>query len=279
MTTADPTMAAEISAPTGVTEKLERDPDDLTVVPWDGDAGSWDRFMSRADDSTFCHLSGWRGVMEEVLGHETAYLVAIDGQGQWRGALPLVHVESALFGSYLLSMPFLNYGGPIGSSAARWALAGAAREAARDRKADLLELRTRRLTASPLQLSERKVTVLLDLPDEVEALWMGHLRGKVRTMVRKPRKEGMEIRFGTEQLGAFYEMYSVNMRDLGTPVLPRAFFEAVVAAFEPQVALGVVHAGEQPVAAGLGFLWQDEFEMTWASSLREYRRYTVNEFL
>lgn len=250
------------------------------VVPFEGGADSWDRFVDEAEGATFCHLAGWRSVMEEALGHETVYLVATDTRGEWRGVLPLVRVESPLFGDYLLSMPFLSYGGPLGTPAARWTLADAAREEASERGVDLLELRAREPMTSPLQVSNRKITVLLDLPDDVEELWMGHLRGKVRTMVRRPRKEGMEVRFGRDELDAFYRVFSVNMRDLGTPVLPRAFFDAAARAFGDRMWTATVRSADgEPVAGGCGFLYRGEFEMTWASSLREYQQYTVNEFL
>lgn len=252
----------------------------LSVTRFDGEPEEWDRFVTGRLESTFCHLAGWRPVMEEVLGHETVYLVARDEEGGWHGVLPLVHVTSALFGDYLLSMPFLNYGGPLGSPPARLALLRAARDEARERGVDLLEIRTRDPMDSPLQVSNRKITVVLDLPDDVEELWMGHLRGKVRTMVRRPRKEGMEVRFGLDQLDAFYGVFSVNMRDLGTPVLPRRFFEALVEHLGTRVRVGVVYDAEgKAVAAGFGFVWMGEFEMTWAGSLKEYQRFTVNELL
>ena len=41
----------------------------------------------------------------------------------------------------------------------------------------------------------------------------------------------MEVRFGNDQLLGFYEVFARNMRDLGTPVLPRAFFERIVEVF------------------------------------------------
>jgi serine/alanine adding enzyme len=69
------------------------------------------------------------------------------------------------------------------------------------------------------------------------------------------------------------------MRDLGTPVLPRAFFERVATTFPDLVVFGVVYRGEQPLAGGCGFAWREEFEMTWAGALREPRSISANMFL
>ena len=62
------------------------------------------------------------------------------------------------------------------------------------------------------------------------------------------------------------------MRDLGTPVHSRRLFDALVEVFPKEVIFGVVYKGGEPAAAGCGFLWGGELEMTWASALRKYNR-------
>ena len=74
-------------------------------------ADRWDDFVTKHPDSTFCHLHGWSRVFEDALGHECAYLTAVNELGETQGILPLVRVRSVLFGHHLVSMPFLNYGG------------------------------------------------------------------------------------------------------------------------------------------------------------------------
>jgi serine/alanine adding enzyme len=252
----------------------------LSVVTFDGDGARWDSFLGQQEGSTFCHLSGWRSVMEDILGHECHYRVAVNGEGEWEGVLPLVQVRSRIFGHYLLSMPFLNYGGPIGTPAARERLSEDAVELARESSVDLLELRGRGVPPdAPLTRVDRKVTVVLDLPDDPEVLWKDVLKSKVRSQVRRPQKEGMEARFGLDQVEPFYSVFTENMRDLGTPVLPRGLFERIAEAFPNEVEFGCVYLGDAPVAAGCGFAWNGEFEITWASSLREFNRLAPNMLL
>jgi FemAB-related protein (PEP-CTERM system-associated) len=243
-------------------------------------AEEWDSFASSRSDSTFCHLHAWSTVMERALGHECPYLAAADGTGAVRAILPLVRVRSALFGHYLVSMPFLNYGGPIGTAEATRFLCDEAAALAARSGADLLELRTRFDVGAPsLTTNARKVTVLLDLPDDSEELWKEGLGAKVRSQVRRPLKEGMVARFGVGERDSFYQVFARNMRDLGTPVLARSFFEHIAAALPDKVEFGAVYLGDAPVAAGCGFVWKDEFEMTWASSLREHNRVAPNMLL
>ena len=243
-------------------------------------ADEWDAFVLRRDESSFCHLYGWSAVMEKALGHECVYLAAADATGELCAVLPLVRVRSALFGHYLVSMPFLNYGGPVGVPEACRFLSAEAASLAERSGADLLELRTRfDVGASSLTTNTRKVTVLLDLPGDSERLWKEGIPAKVRSQVRRPQKEGMVTRFGADQLDAFYRVFTRNMRDLGTPVLARSFFERIADALPEQVEFGVVLLGDTPVAAGCGFLWKGELEMTWASSLREHNRSAPNMLL
>jgi serine/alanine adding enzyme len=251
----------------------------LIIEEYTGGSGAWDDFVRSAPDSSFCHLAGWQGVMDEVLGHRCRYRVARDRQGTWQGVLPLVHVRSRLFGNYLLSMPFLNYGGPIGTPAARMRLADQAVVQAREAGVELLELRSRVAIPGELAVLVRKVTFTLALPATVEELWQTTFRAKLRSQVRRPLKEGMTVRFGADQAAPFYEVFARHMRDLGTPVLPRRFFDALVRHFPDQVVFGCVWLGSEPVAAGCGFVWGGEFEITWASSLREHSRSAPNMLL
>src|SRR5439155_883687 len=140
------------------------------------------------------------------------------------------------------------------------------------------DLRTRQLLPAPLRVSSRKITLRLDLPDSAGALWE-RFDAKLRTQIRRPQKEGLEARFGPDQLDAFYEVFAINMRALGTPVLPRRFFERIAERFPRVVVFGAVYRAAQPLAAGCGFVWREEFEMTWASSLREYNRLAPNMLL
>ncbi len=251
-----------------------------TVGDFRGAPSEWDGFVRRASNGTVCHLYAWRHVMEEVFGHETHYLAARGPGGRLRGVLPLVRVRSLLFGDFLVSMPFLSDGGPLGDDEAVAALAQAAAERTRAWGVDLLELRSREALPVDLAVSHRKITVVLDLPDDPEVLWKDHLKSKVRSQARRPRKAGMTASFGPGELGPFYHVFQRHMRDLGTPVLPRAWFEALLARFPDEARLACVYTEDgEPAAGGFGFRWEGEVEITWASALREHSRDAPNMLL
>ena len=257
--------------------------DGYHVEPFSGTPAEWDRFVEAASNATHCHRYAWRGVMERVFGHECVYLAARTGAGVLDGVLPLVRVKSRLFGHYLVSMPFLNYGGPLGSDRAIVALVAAAADRARRDGVSLVELRSRAPLPQPPSdgwtASMRKITVVLRFPPGGEpALWKS-LDGKLRSQVRRPQKEGVTVRFGADQVAPFFSVFAHHMRDLGTPTQPYRLFEAIAAAFPEDVWFGCAYVGDQPVAAGCGFRWRSEVEMTWASALGEHKRLAPNMLL
>lgn len=239
-------------------------------------AADWDAFVRQAVGGTACHWAGWRDVMESVFGHECHYLSARDPAGALVGVLPLVRVRSVLFGHYLVSMPYLNYGGPLGTDEAVRALAERAAEMASAGGVKRMELRSRIPLALELPVSHRKITVVLDVVPGDPDLVFKRFDAKLRSQIRRPRKEGVEVRFGRDQVEPFYRVFARHMRDLGTPVMPRRWFEAIADGFGDAAWFACAWLGAEPVACGAGFRWGDEVEITWASSLREHSRIAPN---
>lgn len=250
----------------------------IRVDQYNGSGDAWDAFVSAQHGYTHFHRFGWRSVMSRVFGHECLYLEARNSEGQLVGVLPLVRVRSVLFGHYLVSMPFLNYGGPIGTEAGIRALVDEAIEVARRDNVKLLELRSRSELPISLAVSHRKITVLLDLPDTPAKLFQG-FPSKLRSQIRRPEKEGVTVAFGVDQVNPFYSVFSRHMRDLGTPTQSLALFREIAEQFAEDCWFGCAYLDGQPIASGCGFRFGDEFEMTWASSLREYNRESPNMLL
>ncbi len=249
-----------------------------SVGEWAGAGATWDEFVRRQPGWTHFHLIGWKAVVERVFGHECVYLAASGAGGEVEGVLPLVRVRSRLFGHYLVSMPFLNYGGPLGGEGATRALAAEAAERAEREQVKLLELRSRVQLPVALQVSHRKVTVVLDLPPDPGALWQS-LGSKLRSQVKRPQKEGVTVRIGPGEVEPFYAVFAEHMRDLGTPVMPRRFFDAIAETFGDEAWFGCAYHSGRPIACGAGFRWGGEFEMTWASALAQYNRIAPNMLL
>src|SRR5213594_3840607 len=76
----------------------------------DEDCASWNEYVECSSDSNHYQHIGWKNVIERSFRHKTHYILYEEG-GRIKGLLPLIHLNSFLFGSFLVSMPYVNYGG------------------------------------------------------------------------------------------------------------------------------------------------------------------------
>ena len=74
------------------------------------ESARWDAFVMACPEATFFHRAGWQNIVRGVFHHDTYFLYAEAG-GVIQGVLPLGHVNSWLFGSSLVGLPFAVYGG------------------------------------------------------------------------------------------------------------------------------------------------------------------------
>jgi FemAB-related protein (PEP-CTERM system-associated) len=249
----------------------------MIAVAADSDRAVWDAYVATSADAVGYHEWVWRDVFARSFGHRGIYLIAKDKAGAVRGVLPLIDIKSMLFGRTLTSLPFVNYGGVLADDdlVAR-ALVDAAAEQARQAGARHVELRHFAQRFPDLPSKAHKVTMRLPLQT---GMW-DKLDRKVRNQVRKAEKSNLTVeRGGAEKLGDFYRVFSRNMRDLGTPVYARGFFEEVFRAFPERAHVVVVRLQGQPIAAGITYRTGALIEVPWASSIREHNNLCPNHLL
>ncbi len=241
----------------------------------------WDAFVDTTPRASVYHHGVWQDVVAEVFGHETYYLMAVGpDSSRATGVLPLVRVRSRLFGDYMVSMPYFNYGGAV--AAHPWIEDVLMQEACKvaDRiGATHVEFRDSAPRDGPWLLRRDKVTMLLELPDSAEKLWK-QLGSKIRAQVKRPGREDAEtVAGGVELLDEFYKVFSRNMRDLGTPVYPQSFFAKMLGTVPETSGIVLVRLRGEPAAAGFLIGSGARIEVPWASSLRKFNSTSVNMLL
>jgi len=244
------------------------------------DQSRWDDFVKRSPDATLYHQIGWKDVVERSFGHKGYYWFAEDSAGNIKGILPVIHLKSFFFGSFMVSLPYFNYGGICAEdNAARFELLDAAVVGAKRAGAEHIEFRQQTQLCADLPVKTAKVSMRLDLPASADALFQS-FDAKLRSQVRRPTKEGMEARIGgIEELDSFYGVFSENMRDLGTPVYAKSFFNNILLAFPGTSWICTVYKGSVPVASGFLVGFREMLEIPWASSLSGYKRFSPNMLL
>ena len=244
------------------------------------DQASWDAYVDGFSGATAYHQYAWKGVIERSFGHSVHYLGAVDSRGALQGILPLVHMKSLLFGNFLVSVPFVNYGGLLcNSEAAQTALLDEAEKIRASLAAGHVELRHLGHGLEGLPTSEHKVTMVLPLKSNVAGQWAG-FNPKLRNQIRKADKSRLKCVEGhLDLLDDFYGVFAQNMRDLGTPVYAKAFFAEVLSSFPDTTRIFAVSYEGKTIAAGIGAWFRQTIEMPWASSIGEYKSLCPNNML
>jgi FemAB-related protein (PEP-CTERM system-associated) len=211
---------------------------------------SVDAFVASHPAGTAFHRTAWSNAVRLGMGHQAVTLVARQGS-EIVGVLPLSQVKSRLFGHALISQAFAVYGGPLALDAEAEAALDAAGWALAERLgAPVLEYRTVIADrAGWATKAETYATFRRNLkltPDE--------------NLLAIPRKQRAEVRKSLEKnltvvidrdAARHHRVYAESVRNLGTPVFPRRWFEALLTAYGPDAdILTVMHEGA-PVASVL----------------------------
>lgn len=249
----------------------------ITRLGADGE-NAWNDYVDRHPLATSAHAAQWKRLIERVFGKRCHYLQAVT-RGQIVGVLPLVHMRSHLFGNFMVSVPYVNYGGVLADSPeiAELLLREASGLAA-NLGAGSVEYREQDQRPGDAPCRTDKVAMILDLPETEEAL-AKQLGSKLRSQIKRPQRENPEARIGREELlDDFYEVFARNMRDLGTPVYSRALFRNVLREFESAY-LVVIFLQGRPVSAAFLLGYRGMLEVPWASTIEEVNPLSMNMLL
>lgn len=252
------------------------------------DAPAWDKYVHSHPRSTLYHLSGWKNIVWKTYQHKIYYMMAVKNGGPIVGILPLIHLKHFIFGNSLVSVPFFDMGGVLADDEnTEKTILTEAVSLCKKLRAGNIELRhTEPLSCLDLsetdwilQTRSHKVRMLLELPESSDTL-MKSFKAKLRSQIKKPLKEGLSSKVGgLELLDDFYEVFLVNMRDLGSPVHSKKLMKNVLEEFPNKARIVIVYKENLPLACSLVIGFKDTLENPWASALREHSRLSPNMLL
>ena len=236
-------------------------------------------FVADCSASLF-HRPAWLRAVEAGTGQRAACLVA-ERMGVVTGWLPLTEVRSPLFGKALVSSGFGVGGGIVAEGASTGqALAEAAQAYAVGGGFPSIELRGGAIPEDWQQWSEKHCGFerALAADDEAELLAIPR---KARAEVRKGLGFGHRVTVGrgASDLASHYACYSESVRNLGTPVFPRALFRAMIEAFPDSSDILTVWQGETPLASVLSFYHDGAVLPFWGGGVFAARAARANEVM
>lgn len=237
----------------------------LRVLPLAAtNAAAWDAFVASQPEATFFHQAAMPGLIARVFGHtDRSALVLQDGAVV--GVLPLTELRTRLFGHALVSLPFCVYAGPLASGMeAAWALLDYAAGLLRETGARVLELRS----LEPMPAAWFAEPEAWPVRDKLYATFRKQISAdeeanfkaiprKQRAVLRKGIDRGLRAVVGRE-MGQVHRIYGESVRNLGSPVFPRRWFDGLSATFPGAADATVVHDGDRAVAGVVSFHWRDQ---------------------
>lgn len=238
-------------------------------------------FLADHPQATAFHRAEWLDAVAAGTGNRALALVAEVG-GRVVGYLPLSEVHSPLFGRLLASTGFAVGGGllldPGTDAAPLWR---AVEELAIRRSCPAIELRGGVMPqgeAGWALKTEAHCGFVLSLADDDESQLLAVPR-KQRAEVRKGLERDLRVTVGSAEpdRAAHYAVYAESVRNLGTPVFPRALFDAVLDRFGEDADILTVWQGEQPVASVLSLYHRRAVLPYWGGGTRAARPLRAND--
>ena len=237
-------------------------------------------FIAQAKNSTIYHDFLWMDVIKETFGHKYYYLICEDAENKIRGVLPLVHLNSLLFGNFMVSLPYFNYGGVCAENRdTRDMLVNAGIDIAERVGAKHIEFRQQELLENGMPVKTKKVSMRLSLSQDPIEL-MNSFPSKLRSQIRGAVKKELSAKIGKhDELNNFYKIFSINMKELGTPVYPKNFFKNILDKFHKNTWITTIYSKNIPLASGFLISYKNMVEIPWASSIKEFNRLSPNMLL
>jgi FemAB-related protein (PEP-CTERM system-associated) len=244
-----------------------------------GDEVRWDEYVARHPHGSPFHVTAWKKSIEESYPYRPMYLIAMEGD-KVCGVLPLFLVENILVKRALISTPFAVYGGVLADSqAVREAMRGHLRELGKSLQVEYVELRN----AYPEQyLGFASVSRYITFTQEIGPDEKGILEAiprKTRAAVRKALKEEFSVRTQTSDFAAFEDLYSANLRRLGTPAFPREHFGRLLKNFGDKANIREIVLQGRVVAAVMSFYFRDQVLPYYGASDPAFNAAQPNNFM
>lgn len=236
-----------------------------------------DAFVREHPQGTPFHRPLWSRAIAVGTGNRPHYLIAEQG-GTLTGVLPLTEIRSALFGRSLVSAGFAVDGGILAHGGeAVAALTDAAVVLAEKLACPTIELRGGPLPPFWRVGEGTYAGFVRDLPSGEDAI-LKSIPRKQRAEVRKGLERGLEVSVGAD-LKRHFSVYAASVRNLGTPVFPRALFRATLESFGKDADIVLVSKDGRPVSTVLSLYLNGTVYPYWGGGTASARGERANELL
>lgn len=246
------------------------------------DRQCWDDYVIRHPQATPYQKYAWLKAVCDAYPHKNASLIAFNTNNEVVGVYPAILMVNPFTKDSLCALPYCDLGGPLTDAIhIEQQLETAIRSRFLKSNKSFIDSRTNRVNSdSPVDFDKKKVRMLLDLPSSSDEL-LASFKSKLRSQIKKAEKNGLVYTVGRDVklLEDFYQVYTRNMRDLGSPSHSKKWFQSISEAYGEHHILSVVYKDDFPIGAGLVLSVSDKACIPWASTVRDFNRLAPNMLL
>lgn len=242
-----------------------------------------DAWVCAHPDSTPFHRPAWIMGVEAGTGQKAKMLVARMAGGDIIGLLPLTYIRSALFGRALVGSGFAVDGGLLTTHRkAGPALADAAWTLAEKLGCSTLELRGGEAPDGTVWQEKADAYLGFSRPlaadDEAE---LKAVPKRHRAEIRKGLGNDLTFECGRDKRlrDIHYRLYAHSVHNLGTPVFPRALFDAMLDRMGEDADIAVMSKDGKPLSAVISFYHRGACMPYWHGAAEGARAMRSNEVL
>jgi len=248
------------------------------------DFKNWNNYVEHHPHASAYHLIAWKKSVENAYKHRCYYWLAENEQKNIIGVLPTVWVKSPISKGSLCALPYCDVGGALANDdEVEQALINEAIKYCKANNIPTFDNRSSipsKLAFDSESSPAPKVRMLISFPDTSDELFAG-FKSKLRSQVRKAEKNGLTASTATDSahLDAFYHVFTRNMRDLGSPVHAKEWFQEIVNTYGEDVIIANVYFEGKVIGAGIVLFVGNKACIPWASTNADYNKLAPNMLL
>lgn len=195
---------------------------EVRIAESEHDYSLWSGFCNKMPGSTAFHAIQWKDVLEKCFKVKPCYLIAVDEDSNCRGLLPLYYTDSIFTKPHVTS---LENGILAEIPEAESALLNHAFDIRNDFGAYFLLIRGPVHEYMP-DFHYDYVQPTLSLKPGLDSIWQ-NMKKKHRWCIRQSEKAGFRVRRTSAGIDHFYEIYTRDMKRLGTPVFAKEYLDSL----------------------------------------------------
>lgn len=242
----------------------------------------WSTLIQRAPNAGVFHHPLWLRLLRDCYGYPISAVCLVGTDGELRSGLPIATVRSRLTGTRLVSVPFSDVCGPLGTDDGLRPTLIAAVDTERRRLGLSLEIHADVADFPDSGPGDQFVSHIAPLEGGADAVLGKRVSQSKRTGASRARRQGVTVAQRTDRAAVdeFFRLHVQTRHRLGVPTQPRKFFHGLTALFDH--GLGFVLVAEldgRPIAAAVYLRYRSVLTYKYSAWAAEHHDKRPNDLL